>query len=205
MDVDESLPISAIEHFAYCPRQAALIHVDGEWQANELTALGDAEHAVVDRGVQSRTRDGVTSWTSLPVWSDDLGIYGVCDVVEVVDETPIPIEHKPKLGAARLSPGAQQLAAQAMCLESMWGCQVTTGVLFTRKDHRRHEVVIDDALRAETRRTIDATRRIIATRELPPPVRDARCRQCSLREICLDDETDDAPDIFTPASEGTWR
>lgn len=203
MDEDESLPLSAIEHYAYCPRQAALIHVEGVWEANVHTAQGDADHAAVDRATRPVTRGSVTTWTSLPVWHDDLRLYGVCDTVEVTDDAVLPIEHKPTLSRWRRAPSAQQLAAQAMCLEQMWQRPVVSGVIFTRRDHRRHVIDLDDDLRAATLRTIEALQKMIDRQLLPRPVRDGRCDRCSLRPTCIDDDANVAP-IFAPAPEGRW-
>lgn len=128
----DHLSLSIVEHYAYCPRQAALIHVEGLWAANADTARGEADHAAVDRGVRSESRGGVETWLSLPVWSDRLQVSGVCDAVEVVAGVPFPIEHKPRHTGRVESPAAQQLAAQALCLEEMWGCPVRRGSVFTR-------------------------------------------------------------------------
>jgi CRISPR-associated exonuclease Cas4 len=89
-----SVPISALEHYAYCPRQAALIHVDAYFDSNIDTVRGDLAHAAVDRvGIgQDRRRQRV--WRSLPVWSDVFGLHGVCDVVQFGTDGPLPVEHK---------------------------------------------------------------------------------------------------------------
>lgn len=90
---DDQIAISAIEHYAYCPRQASLIHVEGVWEANSHTASGSVAHAAVDRETRLVLRDGVQTWLSLPVWHDELGLYGVCDVVELHAGVPVPVEH----------------------------------------------------------------------------------------------------------------
>lgn len=110
----DPLPLSIVEHYAYCPRQAALIHVEGLWAANADTALGEAQHAAVDRAVRSETRGGVVTWLSLPVWSHELAVVGICDAVEIRAGVLTPIEYKPKLPRRLLAPASQQLAVQAM-------------------------------------------------------------------------------------------
>lgn len=201
----EPLALSIVEHYAYCPRQAALIHVEGVWAANADTALGEAQHATVDRAVRSETRGGVVTWLSLPVWSDTLGMAGICDAVEITDGSPKPIEYKPKLSKRRLGPAAQQLAAQAMCLEEMWSTTVMVGVLFTQADRRRHDVAISPELREATRRTVIACGELMQSGRLPVPVADARCRRCSVSEACgvyLPDLSADVP--FAQQPEGDW-
>lgn len=200
----DSVLLSAIEHHAYCPRQAALIHVDAEWAPNTHTAQGDADHAALDRSTHGENRGKTATWYSLPVWNDDLGIHGFCDVVEVTEGLPTPIEHKPTLSPWSDSPAQQQLAAQAMCLEFMWGSPVKTGVLFTRKDRQRHPVQIDPQLRAATLRTIEAIHDLLDQRRLPPPVNDRRCDRCSLRTACKGDVPLRHLDPFEITADETW-
>lgn len=200
----DSILLSAIEHHAYCPRQAALIHVDAEWVPNAHTAQGDADHAALDRSTHGETRGTTTTWYSLPVWNDDLGIHGFCDAVDMTDGLPTPIEHKPALSTWSNSPAQQQLAAQAMCLESMWGIPVQTGVLFTRKDRQRHFVQIDLQLRAATRHTIEALHDLLDQRRLPPPVNDRRCDRCSLRTACKGDTPPIHRDPFAVTADNNW-
>lgn len=201
----DRLSLSIVEHYAYCPRQAALIHVEGLWAASADTAQGEADHATVDRAVRSESRAGVVTWSSLPVWSDRLQLSGVCDAVEVVDGVPVPIEYKPRYFPRLKAPAAQQLAAQALCLEEMWACQVHKAVLFTRADRRRHEIAIDSALRAVTEETVRSCHVLVQDRRLPSGVADRRCDRCSLAEVCgveLPDPASSAP--FVPQHEGAW-
>lgn len=201
----DPLSLSIVEHYAYCPRQAALIHVEGLWAANADTARGEADHAAVDRAVRSESRAGVETWLSLPVWSDRLQLSGVCDAVEVVDGVPVPIEHKPRRTSRLMAPAAQQLAAQALCLEEMWGCQVLAGALFTRADRRRHEIAIDAPLRAATEETIRSCQALVQERSLPPVLADRRCEMCSLAEVCAVELPDpDGTPLFVPQREGEW-
>lgn len=201
----EQLRISVVEHYAYCPRQAALIHVDAEWVPNSLTAQGTADHSAVDAATRHVSKGGVESWHSLPVWSDDLGIYGVCDVVEISPNGPFPVEYKPSLPRSALSPAAQQVAAQAMCLEEMFGVVIDAGFIFTRSDRRRHRVCLDPTLRDQTVRTIRAARAMISQRTLPPGVNDSRCDRCSLAPVCRpQDRHPRIGALFVAAPEGRW-
>lgn len=184
---EDFLSISAVEHYAYCPRQAALIHVEGVWADNSDTAVGTAAHQVVDRSARMVRRDGIETWLSLPVSSVRLGVSGVCDAVEF-RPGPIPVEHKPVRTKHQRSAVTQQLAVQAMCLEEMFECTVEYGVIFAHREHRRQEIVIDQALRAVALRSLRAAQAMLTTEQLPSRVSDARCRNCSLRELCLVDE-----------------
>lgn len=205
MHNNDPMPLSIIEHYAYCPRQAALIHVEGLWATNVDTASGEAQHAAVDRAVRQEARGGVTTWLSLPVWSESLGVAGVCDAVEVTDGVPTPVEYKPKLHRRRLGPASQQLAAQAMCLEEMWGVAVPVGILFTHLDRRRHQVTVDADLRRVTTGTVSDCRELLASGLLPPPLRDVRCDRCSLVEACGVTLPDlDAEASFRSQPEGDW-
>ncbi|MGH3929086.1 MAG: CRISPR-associated protein Cas4 [Pseudonocardiaceae bacterium] len=178
-----SVPISALEHYAYCPRQAALIHVDAYFDSNIDTVRGDLAHAAVDRagGGQDRRRQRV--WQSLPVWSEVYGLHGICDVVQFGEDGPLPVEHKS--GTYRSGgPADLQVAAQVLCLREMFDSPVPLGVVFAGKDRRRHEVTVDDVLAARVGETADALRTLLAEGTLPPPVNDRRCHRCSLRPGC---------------------
>ena len=180
----ELVPLSALQHFAYCPRQCALIHVEQAWTENLYTLRGRRAHERVD-DVGGGTRDGVRTERALPLFSDRLGLVGKADVVEFLpDGTPYPVEHKVGPRKARRADEVQ-LCAQALCLEEMFGRDVPAGALYHRKSRRRREVAFDDALREQTLQTAEAVRRMLQDRTLPPPVNDARCPRCSLIETCM--------------------
>lgn len=198
-----SVPISALEHHVYCARQAALIHVDGYFDANVETARGDLAHEAVDRAGVGHDRDGTRLVRSLPVWSDQLGLHGTCDVVQFGPEGPLPIEHKS--GAYRRGgPADVQVAAQVLCLREMFNAVVPTGAVFAGKDRRRHEVVVDDRLVERVRATTEAVRALLDRGDLPPAVNDQRCRRCSLRPGCMPDGPTGRADLFLPRPEGKW-
>lgn len=200
---EDWLPLSIVEHYAFCPRQAALIHQDAQWMANAHTAHGEADHSAVDRAVESRSRDGTVTWTSLPVWSQQLRVGGICDVVEFVGGIPQPVEHKPRWKRDN-APALQQLTAQALCLEEMFAVAVPEGVIYTRADNRRHPVSINTTLREATRRTIEACHRLLSTGELPIAPNDRRCQGCSLRDVCGIDWLPGLPAVFVAAELGDW-
>jgi CRISPR-associated exonuclease Cas4 len=183
------IPISALQHFVVCPRQCALIHLEGLWIENERTAEGRVEHERVDRG-GVEARDAVRRAYGVPLRSLRLGLAGKADVVEFHalhgggPERPFPIEHKrgrPKRG----DEDRVQLCAQALCLEEMLGLPVPSGALFYGQSRRRAEVVFDDALRRRTESVATEVRVLFDAAGLtPPPPAMAPCKSCSLLNAC---------------------
>lgn len=187
MEDDGLLPISALEHLLYCPRQCALIHVDGVWIENAHTTAGRLVHERVDE-VEEERRPGVMVVRSALLRCERLGLRGVADVVEFTRSAdgrwmPYPVEYK--RGARRQRDHDDvQLCAQALALEEMTGLPVPKGAIFHAKSRRRREVRFDPSLRALTEETAAALRALVRDRVVPPPVWDARCAGCSLREAC---------------------
>lgn len=187
MDDEDLIPLSALQHYLYCPRQCALIHIEQLWAENRHTAEGRLLH---DRADQSQTeqRHGVRTATAMPLVNQSLGIVGVADVVEfhLTDsgERIYPVEYKrgrPKTHRA----DEVQLCAQALCLETMFGQPVSEGALFYGKTRRRKVVPFDEALLALTLKTIQATRALIESRRTPSAqYQSRRCDACSLIELC---------------------
>jgi len=158
--------------------------MEGEFTDNIHTARGNAEHARVDRVAYQTKQSGARVEYALPVWSDRIGLIGKCDVVEFwPDGTVYPVEYKHGARRKWLNDDLQ-LAAQALCLEEMLGRSVTRGAIYHASSRRRREVEITPALRALVVETAAAIRAMLASGRLPPPVNDARCRECSLIEIC---------------------
>ena len=206
------LPVSALQHLVYCERQAVLIHLEGQWAENRLTAEGNVLHEKAHSG-ESETRGGVRVARGLDLRSGALGLIGKADVVEFtppeafagpVAETvraaadgsgPAlagwlvrPVEYK--RGRPKTSPewgdcDRVQLCAQALCLEEMLGVEVPGGRLFYGKTRRRVDVPIDAALRDTTRRAAGRLRELLDAGETPPAVNDGRCPNCSLVRLCL--------------------
>lgn len=183
MEADDPIMLSALQHWSYCPRQCALIHLEQAFDENVHTMRGNAAHERVD-DPGFETFEGVRSERALPVWSDRLGLVGKCDVVEFHPDGHIyPVEYKH--GRKKLQVHDDlQLAAQAMCLEEMFGKPVLKGAIYHHTSRRRREVNITPALRQQVEETIAAIRAMLASGKLPPPVNDARCKECSLNEIC---------------------
>lgn len=205
-DDDALIPISALQHYLFCPRQCALIHIDGLWAENRLTSQGSLLHERVDRPTHRTVKGagrrgghtsgmdppaGVRVVRAMPLVARVLGLVGKADTVEFdIDQAgritgpPRPVEHKrgrPK----RINADRVQLCAQAMCLEEMLGLDIPTGALFYHAIRRREAVTLDKALRALTRRTIDAVRDLIERNCTPRVARQRKCGNCSLLNLCL--------------------
>jgi CRISPR-associated exonuclease Cas4 len=184
---DDFLPISALQHYLYCPRQCALIHIERQWAENRQTAEGRVLHERVDQA-QGERRHGVRTVTALPLAHAGLGIAGVADVVEfhrVADgEQAYPVEYK--LGRPKAHRADEvQLCAQALCLEEMLGREVSAGALFYGKTRRRCPVAFDPALRQLTVATIKAVKALVSKGETPRAAYErARCDTCSLIDVC---------------------
>jgi CRISPR-associated exonuclease Cas4 len=181
-DAEVDVPISAIEHYSYCPRQCALIHVEQTFDENQFTIRGRNAHERVDSGEDRSTR-GVRGVRSIPLWSERLGLSGKADLVEFRDGVPYPVEYK--VGKRRGAHADLQLCAQALCLEEMLGLDVPRGAVFHHAERRRYEVEFDAALRARTIEAVGAIRRQLRLQELPSAPNDARCPNCSLLNACL--------------------
>jgi CRISPR-associated exonuclease Cas4 len=191
MDERDPIPLSALQHWAYCPRQCALIHLEQAFDDNIHTLRGNAVHARVDKpGVE--TAKGVRVERALPLWHDALGLIGKSDVVEFpTAQSPYPVEYKHgnrHKAAAIAACDDLQLAAQALCLESMTGHAVPEGALFYATSKRRRVVAIDAALRLAVVATSQAVRTMLQSETLPAPLTGElaaqRCKGCSLKERC---------------------
>jgi CRISPR-associated exonuclease Cas4 len=179
----EPIAISALQHWAYCPRQCGLIHQDQEFSDNLHTARGQAVHRQVDApGYEMRA--GVRIERALPLWSGRLGLIGKADCVEFHGDGRVyPVEFKHGVKRQRRHDDIQ-LAAQAMCLEEMLGRPVTHGAIFHASSHRRREVLVTPELRSAVADAVSEIRRMLASGRLPKAVNDARCKECSLSDIC---------------------
>jgi CRISPR-associated exonuclease Cas4 len=183
MEAADPIMLSALQHWSYCPRQCALIHVEQAFDENVFTMRGNAAHERVD-DPGCETFEGVRAERALPVWSERLGLIGKCDVVEFHPDGRIyPVEYKHAKKREK-SHDDIQLAAQVMCLEEMTGKVITHGAIYHHGSRRRREVVITPALRAQVVATVSAIRAMMDSGTLPPPVNDSRCKECSLKEIC---------------------
>ncbi|QLH51854.1 MAG: CRISPR-associated protein Cas4 [Candidatus Accumulibacter cognatus] len=181
----EPVNVSALNQYAYCPRRCALIYLENEFEENRHTASGNAEHARVDRVAHATSREGARVEYALPIWSERLGLIGKGDVVEFwPDRTIYPVEYKHGVKKQHDNDDLQ-LAAQALCLEEMFGRPILQGAIFHAKSKRRREVKFTAELRAATEQTVASIRKMLVAQKMPPPlINDARCRECSLIELC---------------------
>jgi CRISPR-associated exonuclease Cas4 len=182
------LPLSALQHYLYCPRQCALIHLEQVWAENGCTAEGRVMHERAHEGPDER-RAAVRVMRGMPVVSQVLGISGQCDVVEFhADGTVMPVEYKrgkPKAHRA----DEVQLCAQAVALEEMLGKaagEIGRGCLYYGENRRRMEVALDGELRALTAEVSSELHAMMSIGRTPPAMHERRkCDSCSLRELCL--------------------
>lgn len=183
--VEDFLSISALQHYAYCPRQFALIHVEQVWEENRLTAEGRILHERVDSGVAEQ-RKGVRYERGVSLISHRYKLKGKMDLLEIETGDPsryFPVEYK------RGKPKVQdwdriQLCAQALCIEEMRDVQVSEGAIWYWQVRHRERVVLDEALREATVNTIEAALALLDSGKTPPPVNDKRCKACSLVDLC---------------------
>lgn len=186
-DEADLIPISALQHWVYCPRQCGLIHLEQAWAENRFTAEGRLLHEKAHEA-SHETQGQVRIERGLSLRSNAHGLVGVADVVEFHPDPggprAFPVEYKrgrtKKHAADRV-----QLCAQALCLEEMLGRAIEEGALFYGQSRRRQEVRFDDALRRETIDVIAQVRSMLRDGRTPPPLNDQRCGQCSLRAECL--------------------
>lgn len=184
---DDLIPLSALQHYLYCPRQCALIHIERLWAENQHTAEGRVLHERTDQP-RSERRRGVRSVSAMPLCEPHLGITGVADMVEFHadgnGERAYPVEYKrgrPKAHRA----DEVQLCAQALCLEAMLGKRIDEGALYYGKTRRRVIVAFDEPLRALTCQVIESTRSLFGSGRTPTAKYESRrCDQCSLIDLC---------------------
>lgn len=177
------MPISALQHFSYCPRQCALIHIENVFEENLHTMRGHAVHRVVNEP-ESKREKGLRVERALPLNSRNLGLTGKADVVEIdTDGTPYPVEYKHGLKREKVHDDLQ-LTAQALCLEEMTGRLVPEGAIFYYRSRRRRTVQISSKLRTMVVELLPKIREMLLGHRLPPPVNDSRCRNCSLLDLC---------------------
>lgn len=181
------IPISALQHMLFCPRQCALIHLEQQWAENRYTAEGRILHERADHLGHERRR-GIHTAMALPLSNEVLGLVGVADVVEF-DEAQQPVIVRPieyKRGRPKAHRADEvQLCAQALCLEEMLDISIEQGALYYGKTRRRKAVVFDDELRDLTLQVIADTHGLFDNHHTPSATYDSkRCDHCSLTDIC---------------------
>ena len=190
-DSNRIILISALQHYAYCPRQFALIHVAQAWDENYYTDHGNLLHERVD-SCEPEQRGNVRFERGVAVKSEQLKITGKLDLLEIEGQPPVryfPVEYK--RGKPKIESWDKiQLCAQALCLEEMRDITIDNGALWYWQVRKREQVSLDDDLRAETIAAITGAHTILNSGKTPPPTTHRkRCRACSLVDLC-------EPDVF---------
>lgn len=197
---DDFLPLRALNDFLFCDRRAALHFIENLWIENQFVFEGLKKHARAhDEGIAEDCHGGARVVRAMWLRSDQLRLIGKADVVEYRPttpvgvaprcpgdprETPYPIEYK-RGKRKRWDNDDVQLCAQGLCLEEMLGVSVPAGAVFHVSSRRRREVVFDEALRRMTTETAARLHELVAGGKTPPPVVKARCKGCSLVDVCL--------------------
>jgi CRISPR-associated exonuclease Cas4 len=183
---DDFIMISALQHYIFCPRQCALIYIDDVWQENLFTVRGEILHQKVDTD-SYESRGDVKTVRGLRIHSYKYGIIGRCDVVEFRQTSRgkeiLPVEFKSGQPKEDISDKVQ-LCAQVLCLEEMLNTQINKAALFYGKIRRRYVVDIDLQLRTQTEDVINNVRRLLSEKKTPIIEYSAKCRNCSLINIC---------------------
>lgn len=184
MTDDRLIPLSALQHYAFCPRQCALIHNEQLWADNWLTAQGTVLHQRVDKGAPE-TRKGIRYERGVMASAESLGVTGKLDLLEVDQRTGVmkPVEYK--RGKPKHDDWDEiQLCAQALCLEEMTGTTVAEGSLWYWQTRHRVNIAMSDALRERTRTVICEVRNLFRSGRTPPAVYERKCNACSLYDRC---------------------
>lgn len=194
---EDYLNLAGIQHFTFCQRQWALIHIERLWKDNLKTVEGDLLHQKAHDGQAFEKRGDVLVSRGMPVFSPSLGVNGVCDVVEFHRNEngiqlfgregkylPYPVEYKrgkPKDSNIDIL----QLTAQAMCLEEMLCCEIQNGSLYYGETRHREDVEFTQALRDEVKKAFIQMHQYY-DRQYTPSVKPSKaCKSCSLKDLCL--------------------
>lgn len=191
------LQLSGLQHFVFCRRQWALIHIENQWRENLRTIEGNIMHERVHDDAKREHRGDRIITRGMRIYSLDLGISGACDAVEFIrSETgislagldgkyqPYPVEYKK--GKPREDHANDlQLCAQAMCLEEMLCCEIPEGALFFGETRRRVKVALTQELREEVQAALKEMHQLYQRHYTPVVKRTKACNACSLKEICL--------------------
>lgn len=197
---DDMLMLSGIQHFRFCPRQWALIHIEQQWNDNRLTIEGQILHKHVDDPFYRQKNGNIITLRSVNLASHELGLYGISDVIEllpskIIDNTiqhpdypgcwrPVIVEYKhgkPKKNEI----DEVQLTAQTMCLEEMYGIKIYSGAFYYAELRHRIKVNITDELRNIVKTCAMHMHNIFNTAAIPKAEYSKQCERCSLMDICM--------------------
>lgn len=201
--------LSGIQHFAFCRRQWALIHIEQQWAENYQTVDGELMHKRAHDGFSFEKRKDTVITRGMPIHSRTMGVSGVCDIVELKrDDAGVPIRQfdgkfrimpveykrgKPKENDADIL----QLAAQVLCLEEMMNCHIEKGALYYGQTKRRMEVEVTDEYREKVRAAFAEMHQYFEKGYTPRVNKTKACQACSLKEICL-------PELDKSGSAGSY-
>lgn len=194
---DDYLQLSGLQHFVFCRRQWALIHIENQWSENIRTIEGKILHERAHDASQREQRGDLLITRDMRIFSRSLGISGACDVVEFRRSKtgiplagleglfqPCPVEYKK--GKPREDHANDvQVCAQAMCLEEMLCCSIPEGILYFGETRKRVKVPLTEELREEVRVALDEMHQLYKRKHTPKVKRTKACNACSLKEICL--------------------
>lgn len=194
---EDFLLLSGIQHFSFCKRQWALIHIEQQWRENLHTVEGQILHERAHDGTQKEKRGDLVVTRGMAIFSRTLGITGSCDIVEFHKDAdgvnifgrngtyrPIPVEYKkgkPKEDESDML----QLCAQAMCLEEMLVCDIPEAFMFYGETKRRLKVALDEGLRTRLKAMVKEMHDLYDRRYTPKVKVSNKCKACSLSEICM--------------------
>lgn len=197
---DDMLMLSGIQHFRFCPRQWALIHIEQQWEDNSLTIEGDILHKHADDPFYRQKCGDLIALRAVSIASRELGLYGVSDVIELHPSSssedtirhpkypghwrPVVVEYKrgqPKKNEV----DEVQLAAQTMCLEEIYTIHIPYGVFFYGELRHRVEVAINDELRDIVRQCAKDMHTMFNNAIIPKAEYGRHCARCSLEDICM--------------------
>ncbi len=203
-DDDNMLMLSGIQHYMYCPRQWALIHIEQQWDENRLTTEGQLFHQNVDNPAYRQKNGDVIMLRAVHIASHSLGLYGITDAIELLPSEnasdtithprysgywkPYPIEYK----HGHRKPDERdevQLAAQVICLEEMFDIHIPEAALFYHETHHREVVPINENLRNLTYELSEAMHKTFEKGITPKAVEKRECRNCSLVDLCAPELT----------------
>lgn len=194
---EDFLNLSGIQHFSFCRRQWAFIHIEQQWQENLLTVEGGILHEKAHDGSFTEKRGDTLISRGMSVFSPTLGVNGVCDVVEFHKSPegvqifgregtwlPMPVEYK--RGKSKENDADRlQLCCQAMCLEEMLGCQIPKASLFYEETNRREWVILAEELRRKVVSLLSEMHELYQRKYTPRVTPGKNCRSCSLADLCL--------------------
>ena len=194
---EDYLMLSGIQHFAFCKRQWAMIHIEQQWAENYRTTAGEIMHKKAHDESAFEKRGNLLTVRGLRISSRSLGLSGQCDVVEFhQDENGIDLfgyEGKWNIGPVEYKRGTVkennadelQLCAQAVCLEEMFQMDIPEGFLYYGENRRRHQVEFTSELRSEVERTADKMHEMFRRGHTPGAKPSKQCKSCSLENLCL--------------------